>query len=304
MAIQRSGPVTRDTSTVALGLARILVGPCLTNVDQRDPVLDQNMNSLGALNSTSFTSNIEFWSYMSGFPRMEDITIPLSETAQLECEFKEVKPWNLAIARGLDPAGTSEAHALNVTSTTASGTVDSTLEISVPNATGVDDEWVVVFDATSGYSVYGRNSGVVQDVVDAVGSISSDFTAVNSSDEELFTIPANFFTGTWAENETFIFRTYSQGSFTDNHSGEIKLGTFKTPEYVRMEAIYTYPNQQNHMYIIFPRCQVVSSLDLSFAAEDNANVPITIQSKRADSSIDVITSSVWDDSPLGAIKFD
>jgi hypothetical protein len=70
-----------------------------------------------------------------------------------------------------------------------------------------------------------------------------------------------------------------------------------------MEAIYTYPNQTNHMYIIFPRAQVTSSMDLSFAQEDNANVPITIESKRADSEVSG-GDAAWDNSPLGRIYFD
>jgi len=304
MAITRSGPVTRDTSTVALGLAKILIGPYQANVTQNQPVLDQTLNSLGALSNTDFTSNVDYWRLESGFPLMEDMTIPLRETAQLECGMKEIKPWNLAIARGLDPSGVSDAHAVSVTKTTAAGTIDDAMEISVPNATGVDEEWVVVFDASSGYVVYGRESGIVQDATDADGSISSSFTAVDSSDNDLFTIPANYFTGTWSENDTFVFRTYSQGGYNDNHDGTINLGSIKAPDYVRMEAIYTYPNQQNHMYIIFPRCQVTSSMELSLAVEDNAVVSITIESKRADSGVQDISTNIWNSAPLGTISFD
>lgn len=199
--VQRTGPVTKDTSTIALGLAKVLVGPFLSNVASKTQVLDQTENSLGALNSTSFTSNVDYWRLMSGFPQLEDYSIPLSETAQLDCEFKEIHPRNLAIARGLDP-----------------------------------------------------------------------------------------FTGS--------------PSYDEAHSGEIGLGNIKAADYVRMEAIYTYPNKTNHMYIIFPRAQVTSSVSLDFAAEDNANVPITIEAKRADSDVSGIDDSAWDDMPLGRIYFD
>lgn len=193
----RTGPVTKDVSTVALGLAKILVGPSLTNIATNTQVLDETTNSMGALNSTSFTSNVEYWRLLSGFPQLEDLVIPLSETAMLECEFKELKPQNLAYARGLD--------------------------------------------ASTGYS--------------------------------------------------------------NAHSGEIALGTISTPAYVRMEAIYTYPNKTNHMYIIFPRAQVTSSVEISLAAEDNANVPITFEAKRADSDLTSGGHVIWDNSPLGRIYF-
>ena len=193
----RSGPITKDTSTVALGLAKILVGPSASNITSDVQTLDADANSIGALNSTNFSSNTEFWRMSSGFPAMEDLVIPLRENAQLECEFRELHPQNLAYARGID--------------------------------------------ASSGY--------------DAA------------------------------------------------HSGEIPLGNLTTPAYVRMEAIYTYPNGTNHMYIIFPRAQVTSSTDLSFAQEDNANVPITFEAKRADSGVSG-GDATWDDSPLGRIYFD
>lgn len=197
MATERTGPVTKDTSTVALGLAKILVGPSLSNISEKEQVLDQTTDSLGALNSTSFTSNVEYWRMSSGFPAMEDLVLPLSETAQLDCEFRELHPKNLALARGIDATD-------------------------------------------GGYS---------------------------------------------------------------SHSGEITLGTLSSPAYVRMEAVYTYPNKTNHMYVIFPRSQATSSVELSFAAEDNANVPITFEAKRADSGVSG-GDAAWDASPLGRIYFD
>ncbi len=201
MAISRSGPLTKDTSTVALGLAKILVGEASSNVSEKTQVLDQTTDSLGALNSSSFTSNVEYWRLMSGFPQLEDMTLPLSETAQLDLEFKEIHPRNLAYARGID--------------------------------------------ASSGYE--------------------------------------------------------------DNHSGEVPLGNLTAPDNVRVEAVYTYPNGTNHMYIIFPRAQVTSSVELSFNAEDNMNVAVTAEAKRADSGVSgesFTGNAVWDDSPLGRIYFD
>lgn len=197
MPITVTGPTTKDTSTVALGLAKILVGPSAPNISDNMQALDADANSLGALNSTEFVSEVEYWRLMSGFPQMEDMSIPLSEVARLDCEFKEITPKNLAYARGID------------------------------SSTGYDN----------------------------------------------------------------------------NHSGEITLGNLSSPAFVRMEAIYTYPNAENHMYIIFPRANVTSSVNLAFATEDNANVPISIEAKRSDSGVsggDV----TWDGAPLGRIYFD
>ena len=105
----RTGPVTRDTSTVALGLAQIRVGKFAENVATATPVLTSE-DSIGALASTTFTSNVEYWRLTSGFPALEDMVVPLSETAALECQFKEISPANLALAKGLDPADFPEAH--------------------------------------------------------------------------------------------------------------------------------------------------------------------------------------------------
>lgn len=192
-----SGPKTRDTSTIALGLAKILVGPSLANIATVTQCLNTTTDSLGALNSSNFTSNVEYWTLMSGFPQTEDLVIPLSETAELACEFKEISPKNLAYARGID--------------------------------------------ASTGYD--------------------------------------------------------------DNHSGEITLGTLSSPAYVRCEAVYTYPNQTNHMYIIFPRAQVKSSMEVSFNASDNAMVPITISAMSASSEVSG-GDAAWDLSPSGRIYFD
>lgn len=196
--VQRVGPVTKDTSTVTLGLAKILVGNSADNITKIKQVLDQTADSLGALNSSTFTSNVDWWELESGYPLMTDLTLPLREVAQLECEFKEISSSNLAYARGLD------------------GSVDK---------------------------------------------------------------------------------------YSDTHSGEITLGTLSTPEYIRAEAIYTYPNKTNTMVVVFPRAQIQSSVSLDFAAEDNANVPITIKATRADSDVSGISTEVWDNMPLGRIFF-
>jgi hypothetical protein len=204
MALTRTGPVTRNAQTVALGLAKILVGAAATNIATNTTVLNETTDSMGAMASTNFVSEIEYWKLESGFPMLEDLTIPLRETARLDCEFKEISLRNLAIARGIDADTNDYVHALEA----------------------------------------------------------------------------------------------SPGDPND-----ISLGAIKAPDYVRMEAIYTYPDQQHQMIIIFPRANVTSSVELNLAAEDNANVPISFEAKRADSGVEGITAETWDDAPLGRIYF-
>jgi len=200
----RTGPVTKAANTVPIGLAKVLVSTDWeTHFETRGQALDDINDTLGALNSSSFDSEIDFWRLESGFPAMEDKVVPLRERASFSLEFKEVHPRNMALARGADFS-----------------TLDSTL------------------------------------------------------------------------------------------SGEISLGNVTEPRYVRAEAIYTYPNGSNKMSFIFPRAQVTSTANIAFAAEDNPNVPVTIESKRADSEVQAVQDSdtitdkeFWSDAPLGIIKF-
>lgn len=193
--MSRTGPVTKDTSTVALGLAQIRVGASAGNIASIGSVL-LAANSIGALANTKFAGKVDYWKLESGFPMLEDYTIPLRENAALECAFKEITPFNLAMARGIDPT-----------------------------------------------------------------------------------------------------------TYTGAHSGEINLGTLSAPAYIRMEAIYTFPNGSNHLYIVFPRAQCTSGLEIDLQAEDAAAVPCTFEAKRADSEMSG-GNAAWDIRPLGRIYWD
>jgi hypothetical protein len=195
----RTGPVTRDTSAVALGLAQVRIGDSLANIASTLSVL-ADTKSIGALASTKFMGNTEYWKMESGFPKLEDIVIPIRESAALECAFQEVTPFNMALANGLAPIS----------------------------------------------------------------------------------------------GETSLY--------PNNHSGEIPLGGKVAPEYVRMEAVYTYPNGTNTMAIIFPRAQVSTSMEMDLQAEDAVAVPITFEAKRADSLVSG-GHAVWNSKPLGVIRF-
>ena len=195
----RKGPIVTDTSTIALGLAQVRIGASATNIASIHPILEST-DSIGALATTRFIGNTDWFKLETGFPLIEDFTTPIRESAGLECSFKEITPFNMVLAYGLDP-----------------------------------------------------NSG--------------EYSALTA------------------------------------HSGEVKLGARRAPDYIRMEAMYTYPNGTNHMYIIFPRAQVSASVEMELQSEDAAAVPITIEAKGASSDV-TGGSSVWDDKPLGRIMWD
>jgi len=84
------------------------------------------------------------------------------------------------------------------------------------------------------------------------------------------------------------------------HSGEVPLGGRSAPDYVRMEARYTYPSGTDYMDIIFPRAQVSADVEMALAETDAAAVTITFKSKNASSDV-TGGDAAWDDKPLGRI---
>lgn len=190
-----AGPTIVDTDSLALGLAQIRVVASAANI-AAPGLASTASDSIGSLATTKFMGEVEYWRHESGFPLLEDKIIPLREKAALECQFEEIKPYTLAMARGIDP--------------------------------------------TSGY--------------------------------------------------------------TSATSGEIALGNATSPAYIRMEAVYTFPNGTNTMNIVFPRAQVTAAMELDLAKEDNAKPTITFESKTASSSVSG-GNAQWDSKPLGHIFF-
>lgn len=191
--LTRTGPLTKNPQAVALGLAQIRVGAAAINIASIGPVLTP-AQSIGALANTKYAGKTDFWKLESGFPLLEDMSLPIREAVALDCAFKELTIYNLALARGIDP---------------------TTL---------------------------------------------------------------------------------------DEYDDSIALGGLIAPDYVRMEAIYTFPNNQQQMIIIFPRANVVSSMNVDFKATDAADVAISFEAKRGDSGV-TGGSAVWDAMPLGTILF-
>ena len=91
----------------------------------------------------------------------------------------------------------------------------------------------------------------------------------------------------------------SAGGYT-SHTGEVTLGSRSAPDYVRMEAVYTYPDQSSTMIIIFPRAQVSANVEMDLQSETAAAVPITFESKNASSDV-TDGDAIWDDKALGHI---
>ena len=105
----RSGPVSKDTSTIALGLAQIRVGVSATHIAAAGAALTAS-DSIGALANTKFTGKTDWYKLESGFPLLEDFTTAIRESAALECAFKEITPYNMALAYGQDPVTYTEVH--------------------------------------------------------------------------------------------------------------------------------------------------------------------------------------------------
>ncbi len=300
MAITRSGPVTRDGKTVALGLAKVMVGDSAGNISDPLLALNEITESLGALNASSFTSNVEYWKLESGFPMLEDKTIPLRESVSLACEFKEVHPKNVAIARGIDPAGSiaSSAHVLDVASALgelSQGTGDLvTVDADTPTA-----KLTLVFTGTEAFNVFKEGDEGVMDT----GDFSAADVIIQDGATTILTIKKTALDsgGAFAISDVITIQLLAQGTYTDNQVGSIALGNISAPDYVRVEAKYMYPDNEHFMAIILPRVNITSSLELPFAMEDNSNVPITCEAKRADSGVAGITDTTWDSMPLGRI---
>jgi hypothetical protein len=294
----RKGPITKDTSTLALGLAQVRVGSSLAGIADDSPRLAAAA-SIGSLVNTKFIGNTEFFEHESGFPLLKDFSVPIREAASMECSFEEITPYNLALANGLDPVADVAATVEELESNTTLGT--TTGNITVNNLGGVEDEvYTVVFTTATSGKIYGKASGMVHTFANLTTIMAPD-----NGGQARFSIPANFFSGTWATDQTYVFKTTAfvlgTNAYANTHSGEIALGGKIAPAYVRMEAVYTFPNGVNTMVFIFPKAQVKSSVEVDMQAENPAASPITFESN--DSSEDAGGNAVWNNKPLGVIVF-
>jgi hypothetical protein len=108
----QTGPLTKDTASLALGLAQIRVAAahCTAGSGAGAVYVSGAMlsgaNSIGAIASTRLTIEREYYTHEAGFPLLEDMQLPIREKAQLECAFEEVKVANMMLAAGKSPSDT------------------------------------------------------------------------------------------------------------------------------------------------------------------------------------------------------
>ena len=297
--MSRSGPITRDTTTIALGISQIRIAPSAAYIATVTAALSAT-DSIGALANTNFKSDTTFFDLESGYPAILDATFPLKEANSLECAFKEITPKNLAIARGLNPFADISATMTEVGSTTAAGT--TTGAIAVTDDTGPTTEtWTVVFTGATTAGVYGSLSGHVGDLAD----LTTAFAPVNGA-STYFTIPASFFSGTWALDETYVFSTTAfiagTTAYADNHAGNLPLGTVAAPKYLRVESVYTFPDAVHTMTIVMPRVNVKASLALDMQETSPTAVTMSLMAMNASSDV-TGGNAVWDNMPAGQIIF-
>ncbi len=299
-----SGPQTKNSTAWALGLMDIRVGACASNITNIAPVLLTSASSLGAMAQTKFAGAVEFFRQMSGFPKREDGVIPLSEEAALEVAFKEMTPFNVALARGLDPTASRTPIAIeDVALVSAAGTRDAAKAIAVTGVTpedwaAIDEEWIVYFTAATAGEIIGKRTGHVH----TFANLTSAMEPVDGSSDKLFSIPASFFTGTWAADDTYVFYTMAGGAtaYSNAHSGNLGLGAMAAPVDIRVEALYTFPNGTNTLTFVFPRAQAETSMEIDFAEEEEAKPTMRLASKDA-SSANSSGNAVWDAMPLGRV---
>lgn len=298
----RTGPVTRDTSTVQLGLSQIRIGGSAANIATTSAVFTAT-DSMGAMASTTYTGETEYFELESGYPLGLDATFPLRENNMLECAFKEITPKNLALARGIDPFAAISASVIEGTINSTSGTIATGNIVVTDDAGPVSDTWTVVFTSPTAYDVFGFATGHV-----GAGTISADFEPDNGGNPyfSITGVSTPFFTGTWAADDSYTFTTtaYTAGTaaYSNAHSGTVALGGASAPAFIRMEAVYTFPNGINTMTIIFPRCNVVSSLNIDNQAEDVAAVSVSFKSVTASSDV-TGGNAAWDAMSMGQIIF-
>lgn len=295
------GPITKTASARALGLIDIRVGASLANIASTSAVLTA-AHSIGALKDSKFISTRAFFEQYSGFPKTLDGIIPLSVGAKIEGSYKEITPFNVALSNGLDPSGSvAQVVTHDVSLVSPLGTRDATKSITMIDATPADwanvtDEWTVLFTGATAGDIVGKNTGHVH----AFTALDAVMAPVDGSSNKYFSIPASFFTGTWAAGDSYVFYTQAGGASTYAvaHTGSLGLGAMVAPADIRVEGVYTFPNGVNTLTYILPRVQVSGDLDMSYAEEDEIAPMISLNSLYAGSRI-AAGHAVWDTMPSG-----
>jgi len=295
------GPIIRDSKNIPIGLMQVRIHKSAPYIAQTGAVLTET-HSIGGLAKTDFMNSVEFKEIVSGFPEMRATMIPIKESFNIECAFREFSPLNFALAKGLDPFADVDATIAAVESQTAAGTT-SVGPLTVDNLGGViNEEWMVTFTSATTFKVFGKATGFVGEAA----NLTTEFSPANAALGDYFAIPANFFTGTWAEDDTFTFRTtaFADGdnAFATPYVGTIGFGAMAAPKFLRVEGIYVFPDQEHAIQLIMPMAQVTSSIAANFSNTDETNTPMTIGANSASSEV-VGGNAAWNNYPLGIMRF-
>jgi len=291
------GAMIKNVGNIPIGEMQIRVGksgPYIANAEAVLGIAD----SIGGAAGTKFTNAAEFKTIVSGYPEIEAGVLPLSESFGIECAFREFSAKNFALAKGFDPFSDVAAAIVAGIKKSTAGTTSG--DLAVDNLGGVvNEEYTVVFTGSAAFKVYGKTLGLVH----TAASLDAEAAPVDGDSHEYFAIPADFFTGTWAADDTFTFKTtaFESGSsaYADDYVGSIGLGAMAAPKFLRVEGYYEFPNKDRCIDIIIPRAQVTSSIDATFA-NDETNAPLAFGAKGASAEV-AGGNAVWDAMPLGRI---
>ena len=294
------GAIIQEVGNIAIGEMQIRVAPAASHIATITAALSSS-DSIGGAAGTKFTNAVEFKSIVSGYPEIEAGVLPVKESFAIECAFREFSPKNFALAKGLDPFANVAATIIAGTEVTTSGTM--TGDLAVDDLGGVlNGEFTVVFDSATTFRVFEATLGLLH----TAAALDVEAAPTDGSSHEYFSIPADFFTGTWATDESFSFITtaYEAGTsaYADAYVGTIGLGSMAAPKFVRVEGYYEFPNKEHAIDIIITRAQVTSSIDAGFSATDETNAPLNFGAKGASSDVSG-GNAVWDSMPLGRIVF-
>lgn len=287
------GPVTRYLKRRNVGFPQIRVAPSEPYIGVITPILTA-ANSVGALSSVKSTVTNNWYDFKSGFPKNLDGKIKTEVGWAIEFGIQEMTSGLLALANGLSPFVAVSAVIEADKSFTAAGTTTGSLSVPAsPNNLGVIAQtWVVVFSGAAAGTIFGLNIGKVHEFT-ALDAAMEPINPVNS--QKYFTIPAGFFSGTWAVGESFTFSTAPASAGTTAYAnpavGAIGIGRYDDLPFLRIEADEQFPDGSSIFYVM-PRAQITGNFDRSFADAGEAPVTVSASALAADDSVEG-GNAVW-----------
>lgn len=288
----------RFTENVFMGLFEVRVGKSAPFIAQEGTIFN-NTNSIGGLVDCGIKNPVEFHDVLSGWPESVADKIPMKEDLLVSCGMRELTGMTLALSKGLDPFAEIAATVQVLGQKSAAGTTSGT--ISVDDAEGpLNETYTVLFGAT-GYEVIAATADKGR--IGTCAALDQAFEPVDTGGKKLFTIPADFFTGTWADGETFTFRTTQFAEGTDTYGqwkGRIRCGNIVAPKTLRAEVIYTFPNGAYELVTVMPMVKITSNIDLTFGKEEG-KLSTSITAAPAHSGV-AGGHAIWDTQRLGYME--